>query len=296
MFRRIHAVFRACALLAIALAGLPRTAAAQGDSDIFLVRLDGTSGVTGVSRVTNRAGYNNQPAFLRDGRTLLYTAIDSAGQADIWTFDLARGAARALTRTQPESEYSATHIPGTDRFAVIRVEADSTQRLWSFRLDGTDPRLVLDSVKPIGYQAWIDMARVAVFVLGSPATLRIATVRDGSTREIARGIGRALQPVPGRQAVSFTRRDSANARWIEVYDIPTGTSKRLIKPFSQNEYHVWHPTGALITATGSALYRFDPAKDADWVLIADLASHGVRDMSRLAISADGSRLAVVAAR
>mgnify|MGYP006196480147 CR=1 FL=1 len=75
MFRRISAVFRSRAarnavlagtLLTSSLALLPRSAAAQGDSDIFLVRLDGVTGITAVSRVTNRAGYNNQPSFLRD--------------------------------------------------------------------------------------------------------------------------------------------------------------------------------------------------------------------------------------
>ncbi len=277
------------------LACAPALAAAQGTSDVFLVRLHATSGVEGVTRVTNRAGYNNQPAFLRDGRTLLYTAIDSAGQADIWQFDIASAVTSRLTRTSPESEYSATHMPGADRFSVIRVERDSTQRLWSFSLDGTDPRVVLDTLKPIGYQAWLDDAHVAVFVLGSPATLRIADVRDGSSREIARGIGRALQTMPGGKAVSFTRRDSANVRWIETYDVPSARSSRVVKPFAENEYHVWLPGGALLTAKGSSLYRFDLAKDADWVLVADLSPHGIAGVSRMAISADGRMLALVAA-
>ena len=32
---------------------------------------------------------------------------------------------------------------GGTRFSVIRVERDSTQRLWSFALDGSDPQLML---------------------------------------------------------------------------------------------------------------------------------------------------------
>jgi hypothetical protein len=112
---------------------------------------------------------------------------------------------------------------------------------------------------------------------------------------IAQNVDRALQPVPGRAAVSFVRRDSADTRWIEIYDVATRTVKQLIRPFAENEYHIWLPNGTLITARGSTLYQLDPATDTDWLPAADLASHGITNASRLAISADGQWLAVVAA-
>jgi Tol biopolymer transport system component len=284
------------ALFAATLA--PASASAQGSSDVFLVRLN-TAGETvaadSVIRVTNRDGYDNQPSFLRDGRTLLYTTIDAAGQADIRRHTMGTRGTSALTVTAPESEYSATQMPAGDRFSVIRVERDSTQRLWSFRLDGTDPRIVLEDVKPVGYHAWVDANRVAVFVLGSPATLQLVDLRGGSPVMIAQDVGRALQPVPGRDAVSFVRRDSADTRWIEIYDVATRTVTRLIRPFAENEYHTWLPNGTLITARGSRLYQFNPSTDTDWVPAADLASQGITNASRLAISADGRWLAVVAA-
>ena len=289
-------LFVTAALFAAMLA--PASASAQGSSDIFLVTLNtagGTIAVDSVIRVTNRNGYDNQPSFLRDGRTLLYTTIDAAGQADIRRHTLGTRGTSALIVTAPESEYSATQMPTGDRFSVIRVERDSTQRLWSFRLDGTDPRIVLEDVKPVGYHAWVDANRVVVFVLGSPATLQLVDLRGGSPVMIARDVGRALQPVPGRDAVSFVRRDSAGTRWIEIYDVATRTVEQLVRPFAENEYHTWLPNGTLTTARGSRLYQFNPATDTDWVAAADLASHGITNASRLAVSADGMWLAVVAA-
>ncbi len=276
----------------------PAAASAQESSDIFLVRLNSTGetvAADSVIRVTHRNGYDNQPSFLRDGLTLLYTTIDAAGQADIWRHTLGTRGTSALTLTAPESEYSATQMPAGDRFSVIRVEPDSTQRLWSFRLDGTDPRIVLEDVEPVGYHAWVDANRVVVFVLGSPATLQLADLRGGSPEMIAQDVGRAVQPVPGRDAVSFVQHDSADARWIEIYDVATRTVERLIRPFAENEYHIWLPTGTLVTARGSRLYQFNPATDTDWVPAGDLASHGITNASRLAVSADGRWLAVVAA-
>ncbi|MGD8279452.1 MAG: hypothetical protein PVH00_15545 [Gemmatimonadota bacterium] len=291
-------VARALLLAGLAAVGTADTARAQGATDLFLVRLgetDGRLAADSVVRLTDRNGYDNQPQFVADGTALLYTSIDATGQADIHRLDLRTRQSTNLTRTAPESEYSATLMPGGSRMSVIRVEADSTQRLWSFRLDGSDPRLVLERVAPVGYQAWIDAGRIAVFVLGSPATLQLADVRTGETRVLASDIGRSLNRVPGRNALSFVQRDGGPSGWITELDAHTGATRRLVRALPGNEYHAWTPSGTLVSAAGSILYRWRPG-DADWTPVADLTTSGVSGISRLIVSPDGRSLALVAAR
>jgi Tol biopolymer transport system component len=50
------------------------------------------------------AGYNNQPSFLPDGKTVLYTSFRN-GQTDIYRYDLSTGKTTQVTNTT-ESEYS----------------------------------------------------------------------------------------------------------------------------------------------------------------------------------------------
>ncbi|HUE77512.1 MAG TPA: hypothetical protein VMM83_06175, partial [Longimicrobiales bacterium] len=199
------------------------SAAAQGGTDIHVLALEERDGRVVVSGppegVTDRVGYDNQPAFTADGAAVLYTSIRD-GQADTYRFDLETGTNGRLTRTA-ESEYSPTPVPGSPRFSAVRVEADSTQRLWSFAADGTDARLLLAGVAPVGYHAWVDHDRVALFVLGDPATLRLADVRTGAARVMARRIGRSLQPVPGRAAATFTH-EEGGAWWIRELDAESG--------------------------------------------------------------------------
>jgi dipeptidyl aminopeptidase/acylaminoacyl peptidase len=274
----------------------PVTAWAQGSTDIFLVRLHESAGrvvVDTVIRMTNRDGYDNQPSFVPSGDAVLFTSIDSTGQADIHRFDLRQRRVSRLTTTRPESEYSAAVMPDGERVAVIRVEADSTQRLWSFRMDGSDPRLVLERVAPAGYFAFIDARRIAVFVLGSPATLQVTDAPDGSGRVIASAIGRTVARVPGREAVSFVDRESGAPGWITIWDAMTGMMTRVIEPFRENEYHAWMPSGTIVTGRGSTLYRHDPATGGGWVEFADLSRWGVAGISRLAVSPDGRTIAVV---
>jgi hypothetical protein len=281
------------ALLAVTL-GEARAQAAG--TEVFLASLarHGDSLVVGPpENVTRRAGYDNQPAFLADASGLLYTAIGTDAQADIWRYDIGTRRTTRVTST-PESEYSATAMAGGRRFSVVRVERDSTQRLWTFALDGSDPQLLVHGLQPVGYHAWLGPNRLAAFVLGTPSTLHVLN-RDGSDDEVrARDIGRALQRIPGQNWYSFTRRDSTGQLWITAQPFEGGPFAPLVPAAEGNEYHVWTPDGALLSAEQGDIVRWNghTGDDGEWLPIATIP--GVRNISRLAVSPDGRWLAFVA--
>src|SRR5512133_2953650 len=165
--------------------------AAPPDTEIYLASLSTASGRVTIGApvdISNSPGYDNQPSVTPDGRSILFTSVrgdrkpDPANSAatgsDIYRYDIAGQQLTRVTDT-PESEYSPLVTPDGAHFSTIRVEADGTQRLWRFTLDGKNPDLVLVDVKPVGYHAWIDSGTLALFVLGSPATLQIADVKSG---------------------------------------------------------------------------------------------------------------------
>lgn len=247
----------------------------------------------GGIRATQRPGYDNQPHFLPGGRFLLYTAIDDAGQADIFRFDLRSQEREAVTRTAPESEYSATYLPSGDGISVIRVEADSTQRLWRFDLDGRNPRVVLPDIQPAGYHAWLDDVSLALFVLGSPSTLQVATAGPGPGKVFARNIGRSLYRIPSRNTISFVQWQEAGRGVIQELDPATGRVETIAPLLQGNEFYSWTPEGVLLAGQGTKLLRWDPEGDGEWVEWADLAEAGVSGISRIAVSPEGDRIAVV---
>jgi len=276
---------------------LLQAAAAPPATDIYLADLRVVQGRISVGapvNVTNRPGYDNQPSFLPDGRAILYTSVRDS-QADIYRYDIEQRTTTAVTRTR-ESEYSPTPLPNSVGFSVIRVEADSTQRLWAFDLDGTNARLVLDSIKPVGYHAWGDDRTLVLFVLGTPATLQIAdaSARGARGEVLARDIGRSLQRIPGRPAVSFLQRDSVGGPSLQEVDVHTRRVAPLVKTPVGAEFFAWTPDGIALTAGGTKLYQWDPRRAGAWQEIADLASAGLTNITRLAVSAKGDRLAIVA--
>lgn len=285
-----------CTALVFVLAGA--VSAQAPDTDIFLapIRRIGDSIVVGpATNVTHRVGYDNQPGFLSNSRGILYTVVGADGQADIWRYDIAERRTSRVTST-PESEYSAAVMPGGLRMSVIRVEADSAQRLWSFALDGSSPQLLLAALKPVGYHAWLSASRLVTFILGTPATLHVIDT-DGSRDEIrARDVGRALQRIPGKDAFSYAQRDSTKALWIMTQPVTGESETMLVRAPADNEYHAWTPDAVLLSATGGRLVRWNRALDASraWLPVADLTKNGVKNVSRLAVSPDGKWLAFVA--
>lgn len=320
-----------CALLVMA---LPARAQSP-NTDIFLAPITriGDSIIVGrPTNITHRVGYDNQPSFTPDSRSVLYT-VQSAGQTDIWRYNIAARSTRQITRT-PESEYSAQVMPGGTRFSVVRVERDSTQRLWSFAMNGSAPQLVLKSLKPVGYYAWLGRSTIAAYVLGKPSTLHLVE-RDGSADTVlARDVGRAVERIPPESHALFSYTQKFDSTHAAIF-VLTGRSDttrfvhqvvRMVKPrmgeaaktqretvvdsvvISQqrpyelvkvagdNEFHTWTPDGVLVSANGTALVRWSGELGAasTWIPVADLKDFGVKSISRLAFSPDGNWLAFVA--
>lgn len=276
------------------LALLPAMLAAQGapGNDIYLAPLTRAAGVLRVgapANVTSRPGYDNQPAFSTEGR-LLYFTSQREGQTDIYRFDVAAGTTAAVTTTR-ESEYSPTVMPDGAHLSVIRVELDSAQRLWSFTLTGQPVGPVLDSLKPIGYHAWLNPDTVFVFVLGAPATLQRVALRTQRATVLASDIGRGLFRIPGRHAISYVQRDSAG-NTVRAVDPATGESRALVRLPAGNEFYTWTPDGEILSARGNRLLLWKEGA-ADWTEVAVFAEPGLQRISRIAVSPNGDRIALV---
>lgn len=274
--------------------GAPRPAVAQGGTDIWVAPFSDMAGRVSVGRpanITRRAGYDNQPAFTPDGSTILFTSTRGDGQADIWRVPVTGGAHVRVTKSDPESEYSATPMPGQDGFSAIRVERDSTQRLWRFNYDGTGAALVLRALRPVGYHVWIGDATLGTFVLGSPNALVLVDPRTEKADTLARDIGRALVRVPGRDAFTFLQ-VGKDTSWISEVDVRTRAIRRIAPSPVGSDYHLWTPSGQLIASVGTGLMIRVGER---WDVLADFAELGVKDVSRLALSPRGDRIAFVTA-
>jgi hypothetical protein len=286
-----------CTLVLALLLAAPQ-AAAPPDTEIFLAPFSpGANPIGRPVNITNNPGYDNQPSFTPDGAGILFTSIRGGGtQTDIFRYDVGSGATAQVTRT-PESEYSPTVTPDGAHISVIRVEADGTQRLWRFTLDGGAPELILPGVKPVGYHAWADSRTLALFVLGSPASLQLADVSAGTAEVLVSGINRSIQRIPGGSTISFVARGGAGANAaLSIRELDPAT--RSITPLvdavagAREADCAWTPDGMLVMAEKDVLYGWRRGQSG-WSRLADLAALGLHGVTRIAVSPKGERIAFV---
>ena len=289
-------------------------AQAPPDTEIYLAPMrivNGTLDIGPAVNITNNPGYDNQPFFTLDSRSVLFTSVRGpAGttQTDIYRYDLMPRTIARVTNT-PESEYSPTVTP-SGNLSVIRVELDEakTQRLWQFTIDGRDPRPVLENVKPVGYHAWADNRTLALFVLGRPApgppaTLQLADTETGSAAVLASDIGRSIQRIPGpssRSGISFVQRertgDGPNDVRLVIKELNPSTREiSVLTPAVEGSTEAdtaWTPDGTLLMVKGRSLYGWKRG-ESGWKEIATLERLSLPGATRLAVSPNGAWLALV---
>src|SRR5512146_1399537 len=99
-------------LLLVQAAQRPATPAPPPDTEIFLAPLtaagEGLPAVGQPINISNSAGYDNQPFFTPDGKSVLFTSIRGDGkQTDIYRYDIASRTGDRVTNTT-ESEHTPT--------------------------------------------------------------------------------------------------------------------------------------------------------------------------------------------
>jgi len=290
-------------------------------TDIYVADLsvfDGQHYLGPLQNITGRSDtYDNQPMFTLDSRSLLYTteyADEDGVQTEIHRYYLLSRRHTRITRTD-ESEYSPTPVPGDRAFSAVRVEADSAQHVWRFTMEGMDAEALVENMDAVGYHAWGNETTLLLYVLGDPPTVRIADVTTGESAVVAENVGRSLNRIPNRNAWSFVEMGPPGQTWINEINIGTREIRRIVSAIGGGEFHAWTPTGVLLMAQGSRIFQWDPEAmlgpeaDSDpevedrrvespppfvdgWRPIADLEDMEI-SISRLAVSPDGSKIAIV---
>jgi len=269
------------------------TAAGAPSTDIWLGQLgrdeQGELFISDLSNATDRDGYDNQPAFDPSGGALYYTAAMDSTQTDTFRHRVEDGATEQVTHTPGASEFSPTPIPGQEAFSAIH-ETNGLQYLWRYGVDGSELGPIFATAEPVGYHAWSDERTVAMFILGSPPTLRVGDALSGEIRVVAENPGRSIHRIPGSSEISFVRKVDDEEWWIERLDPTSGRSERIVRTLPSREDHAWTPGGEILMGDGTVLFVW--SRDTGWREIADLGA-GSGDISRIAVSPDGSRIALV---
>ena len=268
---------------------------AQPNTEVYLMDInqsDNSLWISSFKNVSNNNGYDNQPSF--DGNDRLYYAGTRNGQTDIVQYDITKHLKKWFNVLTSGSEYSPKLIPETYMVAAVRLDTSGLQRLYLYQNASGTSSLFVDLA--VAYFNFYDNQTVLASVLSSgQLDLVLSDLRKNSHDTIALNVGRSIHKVPGKEAMSYAVvNDEKNYEIFEI-DMDGKYEGHFVceLPIGVQDFTHINETQFLI-GSGDKLYLYDLFGSGDWMEVADLSAYRIKDITRLAISPDGTKLALVA--
>lgn len=294
LLKSLFTLLTACAFSTVALA----------EDEIYIAEIKANK-IVSVDNISQRQGYDNQPHFSPDSKSLLFTAMyeitNAEGkvsqQTDSLHYDLATQKLSNLTATNA-SEYSPTIAPSGKHFSVIRVGDDGRQLLWQYpyKIAETNNELVGESLIPsvfdVGYHVWINSDELLLFVLGEPMTLQRVQLSTAKNQQIDTNIGRTLRKLPDESLFSYTK--AVGDEWqLKLYNPENKTVNSSVLLPANNMYYAWHRNGQLLSADKALVLQHDLNANSKWQPFIDFSNYCKGEITRMVMANNGNYLAFV---
>lgn len=266
----------------------------QPNPEIFLFSIEKNGeklNFTNGKNITTNAGYDNQPSFSLDNRSILFTSNRNGKDTNIYEYFLADGKLEQIT-TSEDNEYTAKDFDGKT-INFIREGSDQTMTIFKYDRASKQESKALKIKEPVAYYAfnakgdalfWVRYAYFAHWV--------------NTEKNINRFVTDYVQPstpqlIPNTDNFSFIKRLPNDELWIYEFNPTNQAIRPIVQPKDAKLTYCWLPDGSLLTGSGTKLFRFDEKADKKWLEIADLTSFGIKEIGRVAVSSDGKYLALV---
>lgn len=267
---------------------------AQQDTEVYLVDIlsneNGTTLGTPVN-ITNNAGYDNQPSFLDEDHILFSSTRN--GQTDIALYSISKDTKTWISNTPGGSEYSPLKIPGKEGVSAIRLDADGLQRLYQYDLQTGKSKELLKELK-VGYHVWYnDHILVCTVLVENRMDLVVAKLKEGTNYTVEKNVGRSLHKIPDSDLVSYISKAEKPFE-IKSLNPITQATKTLNYIWNGTEDITWFSDNTILATTEKAVVQVPADTTGIWHAFHQFEPLELYNMSRMAVSPNGEKLAIVA--
>lgn len=264
---------------------------AQGGTDIILFDVTITANNITLSNpvnITDHKGYDNQPFFYKTN--IFYSSQADTSQMDIKKYDYLEKTTTFITQTI-DNEFSPTVTPDGKFISCILQRKNGKQDLVKYPLNGGEPIIIIDDLK-VGYHTWATNDQLLLFVLEDTSTFGLHHYNTNTEKDkrITANIGRGLNKIPGKNAVSFIQKDSSS--WmIKEYNIVSNNVSAIMPTLPNRDFLAWTKNGLIIMSDGKDLYFARPRNS--WQKVNIKGDMPLKSITRLVINEQNNKMAVV---
>lgn len=259
------------------------------NSDIWLFKLQKENNKFTAEmpvNITNRTGYDNQPSFSEDYKSIYFTSIRNDKQADIYQYNIKSKKTIQITKTQ-ESEYSPQQI--NNLIYCVVVKKDSSQHIIS--IDATSGNLSKEYIADsVGYYQWINKDTALIYKLTQPHSLQLYNIKNNNLEFIAFNPIRSFKKTNNNEFI-YGVKDSLKL-FFYIYNTQIKKSNLYCVYPNINEDFIWHKEYGLLISENSKILRYDIDKKA-WNTFVDLTSFSLKNITRFDFDEKNKNLILV---
>lgn len=268
---------------------------AQTNTDVYVMNIEKSySGleVYGFKNISNNSGYDNQPSFVNNN-TILF-AGNNTNQTDIALYSIDSEEKQFFNSPTDGGEYSPIQIPNSENVAAVRLDPDGKQRLYTYTKDGKNKETI-DNLQ-VAYYGFKDKNTLLASVLAVDGLdLVLANLQSQKVDTLKQNAGRSIHKVPGTQkTMSYTYLNEDDNYDVYQLNVETMESYFVTELPIGIQDHIWLNDSKILIGSGSKLFTYDLFGPGEWKEVANLSEYNIVNITRLAVSPDGKKLAIVA--
>jgi len=268
----------------------------QTNTEVYLMDLEFSEtdfNVSNFRNISNNKGYDSQPSFY-DNESILYARTRETS-TDIAKYHILRTSYSWVNKTTAGGEYSPQGIPKSKNVSVVRLDTTGLQRLYSYHLKTMEPTLLIDNFQVAYYSFYNSNTILSSVLSGNNLDLVISDLSEKTNDTLVLNVGRAIQKVPNTpETMSYTSVNEEGNQDIFQLDMKSLESFFVAQLPIGIQDHIWLNESTLLIGSRDKLFLLDLFGNGDWKLVADLSEYKIKEITRLAVSPDGKKLALVA--
>ena len=244
-----------------------------------------------VRNVSNNEGYDNQPSFISN--EALVFAGNNNGQTDISKYDFNTKIKRWVNEETEGSEYSPQKFPSSNDLAAVRLDKDGKQRLYRYNVESGNSSVLMEDLQVAYFAFYNDKQIMATVLSNEKLDLTMINLQTKSVDTLFLDAGRTIQKVPNTKSMSYSLVNENKNLDLYVLDVNSEESYFICElPFGVEDY-LWLNDTQVLVGMESNLYIYDTLGEPEWNKVASVSEYGIKNISRMAISPNGKKLALV---
>lgn len=268
---------------------------AQTNTDVYLANIESAYGgldVFNFQNISNDPGYDSQPSFFNNNEIIF--AGNNNNQTDIARYNISEKTKVWYNSPTDGGEYSPQLIPGGKGISAVRLDPDGLQRLYKYEENSISSVELIEELQVAYYTFYNEETIVASVLGGESLDLVISDLKNKKTDTILTNTGRSIHNVPKSKSISYTAVNKDKNQDLYLLDMKSGESFFVCQlPVGIQDY-AWLNDSQIIIGSGSKLFMYDTFLNEEWKEVADLSDYKIKDITRLSVSSDGKKLALVA--